>query len=333
MQFKAKNWGMGFAALSCLAIITSNMIDEGGVYAVIQDEVPPLRTQWFGEMENPILRVIAFVPTMVAVSIGERSGGENTFEDKWETLTAGVPSRFHGEILGQPNVDAAERASRRIWRTFTTEELKMHFKAAFRIWFEGRIACLTPKQQIALVDELSPALSSRISQKNIDFTYLANLEQQGKLTVGDREAYLTDAWRVGAGYVSILNGLYSDLSPAKDKLPQGSLVQHCGFNGYNTGALLFCSGYVAVNLFGEGLLLSPNYDWSSFERGVYSTHKQNGNLVDLILNMKEQRFRDAAALQEAELYVANLPASLLPNIVEVSLALQAQYKWLRCQTD
>lgn len=44
----------------------------------------------------------------------ERAGGDEDYSDQYETLTRGIPSQFHEDILSQPNAEAAQRARMRI---------------------------------------------------------------------------------------------------------------------------------------------------------------------------------------------------------------------------
>ncbi|ANS06237.1 internal virion protein with endolysin domain [Phage MedPE-SWcel-C56] len=73
----------------------------------LNDELKPLAAEddW-----NPM----AHYSGLDRLILGERAGGEADFTDQFETLTKGVPSQYHEEILGQPNAEAAARARARI---------------------------------------------------------------------------------------------------------------------------------------------------------------------------------------------------------------------------
>lgn len=80
------------------------------VLEVVDDELTPLLEETGGSLYNPIDRIGGYIDLMQ----GERAGGVQDYSDQYDTLTAGVPSRFHEEILYEPNAEAAGRARARI---------------------------------------------------------------------------------------------------------------------------------------------------------------------------------------------------------------------------
>jgi len=97
-----------------IGVGVSRMNDDGGMFAVLSDEAPPLVSQWGWQDSATPIRFAAFVTAGIAVFAGSRAG-EADFDklEKFDELTASIPYMYWDEIMRNDNLAAALRARRR----------------------------------------------------------------------------------------------------------------------------------------------------------------------------------------------------------------------------
>ena len=80
----------------------------GSAVRLITDEAPAINEQ---HPDSPLdVRIYSGLATL----LGARAGPAADYSDHYTTLTEGIPSRFHEEILDEPNKEAAGRARARV---------------------------------------------------------------------------------------------------------------------------------------------------------------------------------------------------------------------------
>ena len=185
------------AVVASAGVAASSLIDDGGIRAVLKDEVPVLVDQWGWNHHLQAVRYAAFVPAGMAVSLGFRAGSADYNKDeKFEELTKGIPSEFWDDIMEKDNLAAAMRVRQRQLVRIASEDTEQRFFDLFPEWWASQAACMTPDDELEAIRQLAPKIGSQIDAKNAEFAALAAKQANGTLTVSERAAYLSDDVRV-----------------------------------------------------------------------------------------------------------------------------------------
>ena len=287
----------------------SRLNDDGGIAAVMRDEVPPLTSQWFGEINSTPIRFAAYVPSGIAVAAGIRAGDADfNRSERFDELTYSISWNFHDEIMRNVNWAAAQRSrSRQLWRLVSTDTRKRFFDM-FPDWWSARTSCLNPDAELEVIRGLAPFIAVKIDNKNTEFEALALREMNGTLSVGERTVYLADDWRVphlvrlhaAQPFTWGMNN-WEVVDPANrlSRHPvDGNLVRQCpsGEEPAPAPYIQACFGYVNARL-------------DDIEYEVYREIERNEQTVQFVMMMMEDKGRKARLQAQATLNVASLPAS------------------------
>lgn len=323
-------------ALVLVGFTTSRMINDGGIQAVIKDEVPALLDEWGWANESEFARYAAHIPASLAVFVGLRAGDADYDQaEHRDALTQGIPLHLHRNIMRHDNLAAAQRARSRQLQRLAAQDTEQRFYDLFPEWRASHTACMTDAEAFESLRRFAPNIASRIEATNAEFAALAAKEADGTLTVSERETYLAHPLRVphlvqtGSEWYQ-----WAEVDPSEPfslHRSEGPLVRECPSEDHSYGwRIKSCFGYVNIDLgyvgsHPRGGHLAPTIEG----RAVYRNLEQSGQTLDFVLQMMDDQAEQAALRRQAEQIVANLPAS------EVSAGfadwrVQAEYERLRC---
>lgn len=311
-----------------IVFFSNRVLIDGGITAVLRDEVIPLRDDWFGKSDRDDISFPKSITASVAVLFGIRAGAADYNKGElYDSLTLGVRSSYHKIIMQNDNLSSAKRARKRQLIRVATTNPAEHFQTLFREWFEGQMKCLTPHEQIQLTEQLNPQLAVDIRRINGDFALLDKINQKNGLTVSQRDSYLASKWRVPQVSTQTF-GANQNFFTTPPFFPDNEriYIKRCDIEGYTEigpRKNLLCNGYVAIALFNDS---SKPF----FEYGVQRQLTTEGGLVEFVAQMMEQKSFDLLKMQEAEQLVSNMPAFQVPTY-SVARRVKEEYMRLRCQ--
>lgn len=324
-------------ALVLFGVSTSRMINDGGIQAVMKDEVPALLDEWGWANESNFARYAAHISASLAVIAGLRAGdADYDRAEHRDALTDGIPLHLHRYIMRHENLAAAQRARSRQLQRLAAEDTEQRFFDMFPDWYASQTACLDPDAQLALIRSLAPSIATQIENANTEFAALAQKEADGTLTVAEREAYLANPWRVphlvqtGSEWHQ-----WTEVDPSEPlslHSSDGPLVRECPNEDHSYGwHIKSCFGYVNIDLHGyEGRSpsmghLPPTRLGLETYRELERTGAPAGFVYEMMLQVADQ----AELRQQAEEIVASLPAQQV-SAASVEWRVRAEYERLRC---
>lgn len=192
------------------------------------------------------------------------------------------------------------------------QERRADFDRLFPEWFLRESECGPHREaDRELIARLYPDLLSDVAAKNQSFSILAGREQNGTLSLGERDQYLNDPWRV----VLMVQKEYQPgdfLSGTPQELPyeaNSTWIRQCSENGLN--GVNYCDGFVSVTL----RTVSGGYA-SSGSRPInhwsYVHLREGGSIDAFIEQMTADSLRDYDLRRAAEDQVQAMPASEFP---------------------
>lgn len=326
------------AALVLAGMATSRLIDDGGIQAVVLDEVPAFLDEWSWANGNSFARYAAHIPASLAVVAGLRAGDADYDRAAYyDALTQGIPSQFHDEIMKNGNLAAAQRARSRQLQRLAAQDTEQRFHDMFPDWYADQTACLDPSAQLALIRSLAPSIATQIETSNTGFAALAAKEADGTLTVAERETYLANPLRVphlvqtGSEWPQWTKVDPSD--PLASHRSDGSLVRECPKDDYSFGGhIKSCFGYVNIDLHGYAGRSSDMGHLPPTRLGLetYQVLKRNAEAATFVYEMMLQVAAQAELRKQAEEIVASLPAQTV-STASVEWRIKAEYEKLRCE--
>lgn len=330
------------SALALSGVATNRLIDDGGIQAVIKDEVPAFLDEFGWANENKFSHYAAYIPASLAVIVGFRAGDADYDRSAYyHTLIKGIPSQFHDEIMSNSNLAAAQRARSRQVRRLATQDTEQRFFDMFPDWYASQTTCLDTVAQLALIRSLAPSIATQIETANTEFAALATKEADGTLTVAEREAYLSNELRVPhlvqSAPTSIqLVGDWVESDPQEPfgrHQSDGPLVRECPDEDHSYGGhIKACFGYVNMDLHGyagrsRGMGHLPPTPLG-FE--TYRELERTGETAGFVYEMMQQLAAQAELRQRAEEIVASLPAQQV-SAGFVEGRVKTEYDKLRCE--
>lgn len=321
-------------ALVLVGVATSRLNNDGGIQAVMKDEVPALLDEWAWANGNRFARYAAHVPASLAVVAGLRAGEADYDRTAYyDALTQGIPYGRHYEIMRNRNLAAAQRARSRQLRYLAAQDTEQRFFDMFPDWYASQTACLDPDAQLALIRSLAPSIAMQIETANTEFAALAQKEANGTLTVAERKAYLSNDLRVPYLVQLVGDWVESDpQQPFERHESDGPLVRECPSENHSYGGHInSCFGYVNIDLHGytgrsAGIgHLPPTH----LGLATYRELKRSGEPASLVYEMMVQVAVQAELRQQAEEIVASLPAQQV-SAASVDWRVRAEYNRLRC---
>lgn len=211
------------------------------------------------------------------------------------------------------------------------EAREREFSWRFDDWIISQIECGDGKVAKTLLAAIAPELSRRLRETNGEFELLAQLEQDGALTVREREDYLSHSWRVPDPRI-LLNQIYGHLPPPTTTIPKepdDRLIRSCGkarFNLRNGEPNSYCEGYVHFDFDSHP---QSSRSWSVMKNEFYATLVANGEIEWLIDTMRGALRKDKEFRQTAEEEVLDLPASSVSS-AEIERLSQLAYIRKKC---
>lgn len=186
------------------------------------------------------------------------------------------------------------------------------FDRIFPQWFAHEAECgqrgATDRDLIAF---LYPALLSDVDSKNQNFAELAERERDGSLSLGERDRYLNDTWRVILTDQSEFHrrDIRSIIPPELPYDTTSTLIRRCPENGLVNAD--YCEDLVSVPLrtSSKGYARPnalPIHHWA------YVHLRDTGELDRFIDRMEADSVRDYDLRRAAEAKVLTLPASDFP---------------------
>lgn len=183
------------------------------------------------------------------------------------------------------------------------------FKREFSSWITEKASCIKNEQTLPFLAEISPNLAQGILSRNKKFSLLSQKEHQGTLTVGEREDYERDGWRVPKPSE---RRIFSYVAPVEHT--ETSIVNRCSRDGFTSNApssLSVCYGFVNIS-FTESNLYTGNYvPMALLQRDFYNTLKKEQNLEDFISQMEEDRWHWYDLRMEAKAEVDAMAENLV----------------------
>ncbi len=126
-------------ALVLSGVASSRLFDDGGIKAVMRDEVPVLLNEWDWTNGNSFVRYAAHVPASLAVIVGLRAGDADYDRTAYyDTLTQGIPYGHHDEIMRNSSLAAARRARSRQLRRLAAKTPNNAFSTCSPIGMQVR---------------------------------------------------------------------------------------------------------------------------------------------------------------------------------------------------
>lgn len=315
-----------------IVFFSNRVLIDGGITAVLRDEVTPLRDDWFGKSDPDDISFPKSITASVAVLFGIRAGAADYNKGELvDSLIHGLPRSSHKIIMQNDNLASAKRARKRQLIRFAATNPAEHFQTLFREWLEGQMKCLNPHEQIQLTEQLNPELAVNIRRINDDFALLDKINQKNRLTVSQRESYLSSIWRVPQVPTQSFGANQNFFTAPPFLSDNGrvldpSYIKRCDIEGYieiGQHKNLLCNGYVAVTLF-------KHSSKTDFEYGVQRQLTTKEELVEFVAQMMEQKGSDFLKMKKAEQLVSNMSASEVPTY-SVARRVKAEYMRLRCQ--
>lgn len=336
-----KVWILGITVVAIGAAFVSaiSMRDDGGVLAVLRDEVPPLAAQWVGTSEDMILSYAVYVPATFAVAAGARAG-EADYDKSGllgTQLTNGIPMHTWRGVMQYDNLAAAQRARRRQLRRLASTDTEQRFFDLFPSWWSAQLACLESDEELDLIRALAPSIAVRIDAKNAEFRKLSAKEVAGTLTVAERTIYLADNLRV-PHLMQLPGGHWYDWKEVDptDQLSsyqsEGPTVRQCPEEDHSHGwHIQACFEYVNIDLHGYGGMSTYGHvPPTVLGLEVYRNAEQNDGPFEFVLQMMEYNSGQADLKAEAQQNVESMPATDVSAGV-VKGRVNTEYKKLRCQ--
>ena len=192
------------------------------------------------------------------------------------------------------------------------ENRRAEFDRIFPDWIAREAECgPRGEEDRMLIAALYPDLLSDIDARNQSFAALSVKEQSDALSLGDRNEYLDDPWRVvlmaekDLEQWDILLGVSEELS--YNEFP--TLVRECPHDGL-VGAS-YCEGLVSVGLktVSGGFFSSGTVP---FNQRVYTHLHQTGRIEEFIAEMEANSARDFEQRRSAEAQIQAMPATEFP---------------------
>lgn len=319
------------------------MGEDGGVVAVLRDEVPPLIAQWQREKIGGVSSYLLLVPAGIAAAGGMRAeAADRGVQSRSDELTYRLPFHVRRSILNEVNVPAAMRARNRQYERMASVDTLKQFNELFPKWWDAVSSCQNAEGKYSLIKELSPSLAAEIDKKNYQFQLLSIRELEGTLTVSQRNAYLEDEWRVGGDGltkrradrakflssfygVDFLNNAYEE-GKLNDK---DNLVIKCADEDLDKlgDHEALCFGYVELDLLNGG---SRGHFSSFLGYNVHRDFQSNGDRIKFIVRMLADLAQDVGLENRARISVNRLPAGAVPVAAEASWV-RKEHKQLRCE--
>lgn len=233
------------------------------------------------------------------------------------------------------------------------EAREREFAWRFDGWFISQTECGDGEVSNAILTTIDPELARRLRETNEEFELLAQKEQDGTLTVREREDYLSHSWRVPTPRTSRMYGLlpstqlqppdaWSDFAQALggaavtperyQKEPDDRLIRSCGkarFNLSNGEPLSYCEGYVHFEI-ARYPRSSRSWRWSSMKHEFYATLVANGEIERFIDTMRGASRKDYELRQAAKEEVLALPAS---GVLSTDIDRLSQRTYIRIKCD
>jgi hypothetical protein len=204
------------------------------------------------------------------------------------------------------------------------QERKKEFDRLFGSWIADEVVCWTAPEQVRLLDSLDPYLAKQMRARSALFAKVEARHRNGTLTVGEREAYLSDPWRVPEPQDSaLLPPIFGDMTADRSV----GLVRRCrpiGFVVVNRAPSAICTGNLRIDFSQQGFS-----QWSHFKERAYRTLVETRDICQIMLSMRENVWRDIEAKEQAEAAVDALPAAIVPSEA-VSSSVERAYAELRC---
>lgn len=183
-------------------------------------------------------------------------------------------------------------------------------------WLAALAYCNRAVEQDAALRNLFPELALSIEAANSEFAALAEKEQKGTLTLGERNSYLENPFRVSASQPSILS--YFD-KPQSDL----AFIQAChasGFSFYDSSSLKgYCSGYARVEPKGS-------QSWDQRLEAAYNRMRGTGEIEGYLAKIEGVLSRHWAAVDQAEAVIQSMPAAQFstdnPNIMKFEIEMK-----------
>lgn len=324
-------------ALVLVGVATSRLIDDGGIQAVMKDEVPALLDEWAWTNGNLFAHYAAHVPASLAVAVGLRAGDADYDRPAYyDALTQGIPYGRHDEIMRNSNLAAAQRARSRQLQRLVAQDTDQLFFDMFPDWYASQTACLDPDAQLAFIGSLAPSIATQIEATNTEFAALAAKEAEQTLTVAERETYLAHGLRVphlvqtGAEWHQ-----WTEVDPSEPLAlhqSEGPLVRECPNKDHSYDwHTRSCFGYVNIDLHvyagrsGSIGHLPP----TRLGLETYRELKRTGEPASFVYEMMLQVAAEAELRQQAEEIVASLPAQQV-STASVEWRVRAEYERLLC---
>ena len=323
-------------AIVLVGVATSGLIDDGGIQAVMKDEVPALLDEWGWANYSNFVRYPAHIPASVAVVVGLRAGdADYDRAEHRDALTQGIPLHLHRNIMRHDNLAAAQRARSRQLQRLAAQDTEQRFYDLFPEWLASHTACMTDAEAFESLRQFVPNIASRIEATNAEFAALAAREADGTLTVSERETYLAHPLRVP--HLVQTGSEWYDWTEVDPQEPfsrhesEGPLVRQCPVDDHSHGWHIHsCFGYVNIDLGFTGRHPGGGHlPPTIVGREVYRHLEQSGQTLDFVLQMMDHQAEQAALRRQAEQIVASLPAQQV-SAASVEWRVQAEYERLRC---
>lgn len=193
------------------------------------------------------------------------------------------------------------------------QDRRAEFDSIFPQWLAREAECgPRGEEDRELIAALNPGLLPDIDAKNQEFAALSVREQNGALSLGERNEYLADPWRVvlmaqkeyrpGDFLSATLEELSYDEHP--------TWIRECLAGGLVSAS--YCEGFVSVRLktvsggfFSNGTV--------PFNHQTYTYQRDIGEIDTFISRMEADRSRDYELRRSAENQVQAMPASEFPE--------------------
>ncbi|MDF2142302.1 hypothetical protein [Paenirhodobacter sp. CAU 1674] len=324
-------------ALVLAGVATSRLINDGGIQAVMKDEVPALLDEWGWVNGSSFARYAAYIPASLAVIGGLRAGdADYDRAEHRDALTNGIPLHLHRNIMRHDNLAAAQRARSRQLQRLAAQDTEQRFFDMFPFWYASQTACLDTDAQLALIRSLAPSIATQIETTNTDFAALATKEAEGTLTVAERETYLANPRRVphliqtGSEWHQWTEVDPSD--PLALHQSDGPLVRECPDEDHSYGGhIKSCFGYVNIDLHGYAGRSAGMGHLPPTRLGLetYRELERTGAPASFVYEMMLQVAAQVELRQQAAEIVASLPAQQV-SAASVEWRVRAEYERLRC---
>lgn len=184
------------------------------------------------------------------------------------------------------------------------------FLQIFDAWLRAQVPCADSAQrQRDVLERIYPGIGSRIEATNMAFSALAAKDAAGNLTVGERELYLDDPWKVSS------------------EQRESRTIKHCSKNGFKSGKfeLKYCENYVELEIFNA---YGNNRKMELYRFFISLQH--SGNLWPVVTSIREFRSRDLLLWRQAREHVEQLPASSVSH-EWLDRAIDNRHAQLRCE--